>query len=86
VTDTPPEVARRYRKLLLARSGADRLRMGGSMHAAARALVRASVLARDPGASPATIRRALFLRFYGDDFDPATRERVLAWLDRSHRA
>jgi hypothetical protein len=31
--------------------------------------VRASVLAHDPHASPAALRRALFLRFYGHEFE-----------------
>jgi len=70
----------RYRALLLARSPEERLKMGCSMSATARALVRASVLARDPQASPAAVRRALFLRFYGHEFDEAERERILAWL------
>jgi hypothetical protein len=68
--------------MLLARSPEERLKMGCSMGATARALVRASVLARDPQASPAAVRRALFLRFYGHEFDEAERERILAWLGR----
>lgn len=54
--------------------------MGCSMSATARALVRASVLAEDPAPSPAVVRRALFLRFYGHEFEPAERERILARL------
>ncbi|HEV8616525.1 MAG TPA: UPF0158 family protein [Methylomirabilota bacterium] len=68
--------------MLLARSPEDRLKMGCSMSATARALVRASVLAQDPQASPAALRRALFLRFYGPEFEPAEREGILAWLAR----
>src|SRR5205814_2200264 len=66
--------------LLLARSPEDRLKMGCSMSATARALVRASVLAQDPQASPAALRRALFLRFYGAEFEPAEREQILVSL------
>jgi hypothetical protein len=73
---------RRYRAMLLARSPEERLKMGGSMSATARALVRTSVLAQDPQASPAALRRALFLRFYGHEFDAVQRERILAWLGR----
>ena len=54
--------------------------MGCSMSATARALARASVLAQDPHASPAAVRRALFLRFYGHEFDAAERERIMASL------
>jgi len=80
VTDTSPKVARRFRELLLRRSGEERLKMGCSMHATARALVLASVLEKDPLASPAAQRRALFLRFYGHEFGTEARERILAAL------
>ena len=56
--------------------------MGCSMSATARALVRASVLARNPQASPAEVRCALYLRFYGLEFEPPEREKILAWLRR----
>jgi len=80
VTDTLPEVMQRYRAMLLGRSPEERLKMGCSMGATARILVRASVLAQDPHASPATLRRALFLRFYGHEFHAVERERILARL------
>ena len=83
MTDTPPEVMQRYRAMLLARSPEERLKMGCSMGATARALARASVLAQDPHASPAAVRRALFLRFYGHEFDAAERERIMASLERN---
>jgi len=81
--DTSPEVERKFRSLLLQRSGEERLKMGCSMHAAAQALVRASVLEKAPDASPATLRQALFLRFYGRDFDARTREKILLALGRA---
>jgi Uncharacterised protein family (UPF0158) len=80
VTDTPPEVMQRYRAMLLARSPEERLKMGCSMSATARILVRASVLAHDPHASPAAVRRALFLRFYGHEFPTVEQERILMRL------
>ncbi|MFQ5829866.1 MAG: hypothetical protein ACE5JD_12020 [Candidatus Methylomirabilia bacterium] len=82
MTDTSPEVERNFRDLLLQRSGEERLKMGCSMHATAVALVRASVLAKAPAASPATVRRALFLRFYGREFDARAREKILLALGR----
>jgi len=76
VKDTPAAMERRFWKMLLKRSGEERLKMGCSMHATSRALVKASV----PEASPAVLKRALFLRFYGDDFDPKRREKILRAL------
>lgn len=81
--DTSPEVERAYRRLLLKRSGEERLKMGCSMHAMARELIVASVLEKDPQASPAALRWAIFLRFYGQEFDPSTRERIFARLMES---
>ncbi|HUF90807.1 MAG TPA: hypothetical protein VMR23_00420 [Candidatus Limnocylindria bacterium] len=42
----------------------------------------AAILAADPSASPGAIRQALFLRFYGHEFDGPARERILARLGR----
>ncbi len=83
--DTSPEMEQRYRVMLLQRSGVERLKMGCSMHATAQALVRASILEKDPQASPEALRRALFLRFYGQDFDPQSRERILRALELAGR-
>ncbi len=80
MTDTPAGVGAMYRRMLLARSGEDRLRMGFSMYSTTRAFVVASILEREPQASPERIREAIFLRFYGRDFDDATREKILARL------
>ena len=80
MNDTDPEVEQKFVAMLLERSGEERLKMGCSMHATAQALVRASVLEKDPLASPATLRRALFLRFYGHEFDAEAREKILLAL------
>ncbi len=82
LTDTSPGVARMYRQMLLRRSGVERVRMGASMFATARALALASIRATEPSVSAAALRRALFVRFYGGDFCPEERERIVAWLGR----
>ena len=76
MNDTPAAFEDRFRKMLLKRSGEERLKMGCSMHATARALVKASIPEKDPIA----VNRALFLRFYGDDFEPKQRKRILLAL------
>jgi hypothetical protein len=86
MNDTDPEVEQKYIALLMARSGEERLKMGCSMHATAQALVKASVLENDPLASPAALRRALFLRFYGHEFDPDTRVKILSALEGVRRS
>jgi hypothetical protein len=85
MNDTPAKIAKRFRQLLMRRSGQERLKMGCSMYAASKALVRAALLRANPNASQATVRRQLFLRFYGQDFEPAARKRILAALAKSFR-
>ncbi|MGH7769890.1 MAG: hypothetical protein ACREQP_20775 [Candidatus Binatia bacterium] len=63
----------------------ERLKMGFSMRAAARALARSSTLAGNPSASSAALRKSLFLRFYGQDFDAATCKKILQALERHNR-
>jgi hypothetical protein len=76
VKDTPSEVERKFCRMLMERSGEDRLKMGCSMHATARALVIASI----PEKNPDALTRALFLRFYGQEFEPKRRKRILRAL------
>ena len=80
--DTSDATESKYRNMLLERSGEERLKMGCSMHATAQALVRASALQAEPSASPAALKKVLFLRFYGQDFDAATRKRILRALEK----
>ena len=75
--DTPPEMDARYQTMLMQRSGEERLTMGCAMRETARALVEASIREQDPQATPEAVRKGLFLRFYGHEFDADNREKIL---------
>lgn len=79
MNDTSPKVAELYRRLLMARSGEERMMMGFSMYDSARGLVEASL--RDQGLVEGSTewRRALLIRFYGDELRPEVIERIAAW-------
>ncbi len=64
MTDTPPEIERRVREMLMARSGEERMVMGAEMFEAAKAMVCASF---PPGLSDIERKRLLFERLYGDE-------------------
>ena len=81
--DTPAKIEAEFRKMLLERSGVERIKIGCSMHAAAQALVRASLLQKHVSTSPATLRKSLFLRFYGQDFTASRRKRILLALEKA---
>ncbi len=79
--DTAPEMDARYRAMLMQRSGEERLTMGCAMRETARALVEASILEQDPQATPEAVRKGLFLRFYGHEFDAESRAKILAAIE-----
>jgi hypothetical protein len=81
MNDTSPEMDARYRNMLMQRSGEERLKMGCAMFETARALVEASIREQDPQATPEAVRKGLFLRFYGHEFDAASREKILAAIE-----
>jgi hypothetical protein len=83
MTDTPPDVDERYRAMLMQRTGEERLMMGCAMRDTARAFVEASLREQDPQATTATIRKGLFLRFYGHEFDAPTRDKILAAIEQT---
>ena len=81
--DTSAKVEKKFRSMMLARSGEERLKMGCSMHATSKALVIASILEKHPGAPLADLKQALFLRFYGDDFTLKERKKILLALRKA---
>ncbi len=83
--DTPPEMDARYRAMLMERTGEERLKMGCAMRETARALVEASIRQQDPQATPDTIRKGVFLRFYGHEFDADSQRKILAAIESAGR-
>lgn len=83
MNDTAPDVDERFRAMLMARTGEERLIMGCAMRDSARLIVEASLRANDPHATVGTIRQGLFLRFYGHEFDDPTRAKILAAIEKA---
>jgi hypothetical protein len=63
MTDTTPEIAEMVRARLMAKTGAERFRMGVEMFEAARRMVLASLPADLPEPE---LKRRLFERIYGE--------------------
>ena len=80
-----PAVDERYRDTLMQRTGEERLIMGCAMRDAARALIEASLLEQDPRTSMATLRKGLFLRLYGHEFDAETRSKIIGAIQEAAR-
>jgi hypothetical protein len=80
MNDTSPEIERRFRQMIMARSGAERLIMAASMFDAARAIVLASLPKDLPEEH---LKQKLFERIYGAPMEDFLTGRVTdADLDR----
>lgn len=82
MNDTSPAAAAKMRELIQQKTPVERLLMGCSMFDFSKQLAAQSILASFPGITRAQFRRELFLRFYGEDFDLAQKERIIEHLDR----
>jgi hypothetical protein len=83
--DTPPATERMFRDKLMQRTGAERLKMGCSMHSTAQALAKAYIAGQHPDAHPGELKQRLFLHFYRADFTPQERTRILLALSIRQR-
>jgi hypothetical protein len=83
--DTPPAIERMFRDKLMQRSGAERLKMGCSMHSTAQALAKAYIAGQHPDAHPGELKQRLFLHFYRADFAPQEQTRILLALSARRR-
>lgn len=81
VNDTSAEMAELYRDLLLQRMGEERLKMGCSMRDTAQGFVEAFLWEQNPQATEIEIRKGLLLRFYDQEFDAPTRDKILAAIE-----
>ncbi len=82
MTDTPEHIERRFREMMMARSPVDRLKTACDMFTTAKALMLAEIHDTSPDATPAEVRKLLFLKMYGQDFSPERQAKILAYLER----
>ena len=77
MNDTHPEIIARFRNLMNAKSNEQRFLMGCSMFDTAKKIAQSAIYNQHPAISPEEMRKEIFLRFYGQDFSPADREKIL---------
>ncbi len=79
MTDTPPEVDRLYREMLMSRSAAKRFRMGLDLFALAGQMMLAGLRAEG---GERDLRARAFLRLYGDEFSAAEQQEIVKRIRR----
>ena len=78
MNDTPPKIEEKMRELIRKKTPEERLRMGCSMYDFSKRLVSRAILEGRPHLTSVELRRELFLRFYGNNFDSVARKKILA--------
>ena len=78
---TANEVETLFRSAILAQSPAKRISMACRMFATAKALVEVGIFKTECGGPGSKeIRRLIFLRLYGRDFDTTQRKKIIDYL------
>ena len=80
--DTTPEMAQKYKDLIMDLSPGQRMIIGCEMFDTAKALAEAG-LANEPNPQGHSLRVRLFLRFYGSDFSPRELANITRALEAS---
>ncbi len=84
MNDTSPQMAQKVEELMEQKSPEERLRMGWSMHQASKYLVACAIRSESPNISQSELKKEIFLRFYGNDFSAAEKEKILEHLGKIH--
>lgn len=74
--DTDPIIESKTRALMMNKSPEERLTIGCSMFTFAKTIARSSIMQKNGDMPLCDLRKELFLRFYGNDMDKNTRERI----------
>ena len=79
MSDATPEIYALYRAMVQARlPGGDRFRIASDMFDITQAMVIAGIRAEKPQITESELCQELFLRYYGDEFSPEQRKKILA--------
>lgn len=80
MNDTRPEITQKVREMIQTKTPTERVKMGFSMYSTSKMLVSRAICENMDTFSEADLRKELFLRFYGGDFDEATKKKILNHL------
>ena len=78
--DTHPNIEKKFRELMMAKSGSERMMMGMSMFDDACSIATSAIQMAYPNISPAELRQQLFLRCYGHEFSKQKVSEILKRL------
>ncbi len=80
MNDTDPEIALKFREMMLKKSPEERLKMGCSMFSFSKAIVKSSILQETGNVQPSELKKKLFLRFYAKEMDEKSKEKIVKYF------
>jgi hypothetical protein len=75
--DTSADIIQKINEMIQEKTGQERLMMGCSMYETSKTLITQAILKENPQISKVDFKQEFFLKFYGDDFNPIERARIL---------
>jgi hypothetical protein len=81
MTDTSPEIEKKWHEMLMSRSNEERFMMGIRSNMLARQMVIASL---PKNLSPAEFKEKLFIRYYDNDFSEAEKKKIIEWIRKNN--
>lgn len=78
--DTTPDISHKVCEMIQMKSPIERLIMGSSMYETSKQLIIRAILENDPCISKADLRKEIFLKFYGNDYDLNQQEKIIKHL------
>ena len=80
MNDTSPFMEQKMIDLFAARTPSERVAMASSMYDTSRQITESALRRDHPEWTRSELRREIFLRYYGDEFGDAEKEKIVAWL------
>lgn len=78
--DTTPEITNKMCEMMSLKSPTERIRIGGAMYETSRYLIIRAILEENPQISEADLRKEIFIKFYGNDFDLIQQGKIIKHL------
>jgi len=83
MNDTPAFMEQKMIELFAAKTPSERVAMASSMYDTSRMITEFALKQDHPEWTPDELRREIFLRYYGGEFDSAEKEKIVDWLMRT---
>ncbi|PKM77936.1 MAG: hypothetical protein CVU90_04270 [Firmicutes bacterium HGW-Firmicutes-15] len=77
MNDTSAGAEKKLLQMMMQKGEIEKLFMAASIFDMARSITQSAILEEMPGISPSELREELFRRWYGEDFEPKEREKII---------